>query len=153
MIYINDIYLLSQKFISDYPLTKYPELMYKPNRPYTCLLIDTHEDYLICIPFRSSITHKNSYLFKHSKRSKKTRSGLDYSKVVLIQNNEYIDSKRAIIDQDEYKETIQNLNWIVKEIVDYIDTHTNHVSKIKRIHNKKFERMYKYSTLPYFHDI
>lgn len=80
--------------------------MYKPKRPYTFLLIDTHEDYYICIPFRSSITHKNSYLFKHSKRSKKTKSGLDYSKVVLIQNDEYIDSKRAIIDQDEYKETM-----------------------------------------------
>lgn len=71
MIYINDIYLLSQKFISDYPLTKYPELMYKLNRPYTCLLIDTHEDYLICVPFRSSITHKNSYFLNTQKEASK----------------------------------------------------------------------------------
>lgn len=41
MEYDVDVYLLSSKFINDYPLSKYPELMYKHGRPYSCLLIDT----------------------------------------------------------------------------------------------------------------
>ena len=49
MEYDYDIYLLSQKFMNDYPFLKYPELMYKSGRPYNCLLIDTHYDYFICV--------------------------------------------------------------------------------------------------------
>lgn len=58
------VYLLSSRFANDYPLSLYPELMYKQGRPYTCLLIETHDDYFICVPFRSSINHKNAFLFK-----------------------------------------------------------------------------------------
>ena len=57
------VYLLSQKFTTDYPLSQYPELMYKQGRPYTCLLIETHDNYFLCVPFRSSINHKNAYHF------------------------------------------------------------------------------------------
>ena len=32
----SQLYLLSAKFAADYPLAKYPELMYKQARPYTC---------------------------------------------------------------------------------------------------------------------
>ena len=64
MEYDYDIYLLSQKFMNDYPLSKYPELMYKFGRPYNCLLIDTHYDYFICVPYRSYINHKNAFMFK-----------------------------------------------------------------------------------------
>lgn len=78
--------LLSSKFTQDYPLSTYPELMYKLGRPYTCLLIESHADYFICVPFRSYINHKNAFLFTNSIRSKQTKSGLDYSKVVLIKD-------------------------------------------------------------------
>ncbi len=61
MDYLAQIYLLSSKFIQDYPSCDYPELMYKQGRPYACLLIDTHDGYFICVPFRSSISHKNGY--------------------------------------------------------------------------------------------
>jgi hypothetical protein len=42
-------YLLSAKFIADYPLSSYPELMYKQGRSYICLLIETHEGYFLCV--------------------------------------------------------------------------------------------------------
>ena len=58
MEYDYDIYLLSQKFMNDYPFLKYPELMYKSGRLYNCLLIDTHYDYFTCVPYRSYINHK-----------------------------------------------------------------------------------------------
>ncbi len=58
-----DIYQLTQDFINDYPKADYPELMYKLGRPYSCLLVATHYNYYICIPFRSHINHKNAFLF------------------------------------------------------------------------------------------
>lgn len=112
------VYLLSSRFANDYPLSLYPELMYKQGRPYTCLLIETHDDYFICVPFRSSINHKNAFLFKGTARSLKSHSGLDYSKTVIIRDSEYIDSTTpAIVDQDEYREMSKNIRilqiWFV----------------------------------------
>ncbi|MCD8324781.1 MAG: hypothetical protein LUC32_07545, partial [Clostridiales bacterium] len=62
MDYESDLYLLSVKFIQDYPVSTYPELMHKQGRPYTCLLIDSHDDYFICVPCRSDIRHKNAFM-------------------------------------------------------------------------------------------
>ncbi len=73
-----DICALSKKFYEDYPPQKYPEILRKGSRPYTCLLIDFHTEYLICIPFRSSVTHNEAFIFSGTKRSKRSRSGLDY---------------------------------------------------------------------------
>lgn len=153
MEYDVDIRLLSPAFLAAYPGTTYPELMHKGGRPYTCLLIDTHEDYLICIPFRSSINHKNAYLFTTTQRSIRTRSGLDYTKAVLIRDPSYIDSGHAIVDQDEYHETMANLKQITQEIDQYITTYANHVNGTAPLHLRAFQRQYGFSTLPYFHDI
>lgn len=153
MEYDYDIYLLSQKFMNDYPLSKYPELMYKFGRPYNCLLIDTHYDYFICVPYRSYINHKNAFMFKGTQRSKRTKSGLDYSKLVLIKDNEYLDNKKAIVDKDEFNETIKHLARIVKEVNEYIDTYVSHVHGTKTLHPREYKRRYRFSTLPYFHDI
>ncbi|MDO4936272.1 MAG: hypothetical protein Q4E42_06450 [Phascolarctobacterium sp.] len=153
MNFVTQIYLLSQKFLDDYPNDKYPELMNKQGRPYSCLLIDLHEEYFICIPFRSHINHKNAYMFTKSKRSKQTHSGLDYSKVVLIKKSAYFSNKNAIVDQDEYSETMTNIKRIVSEIVTYIDGYTGYVKGNITLHKREFERLYKYSTLKYFHDI
>ena len=95
----SDVYLLSEDFRNAYPQAIYPELMSKGGRPYNCLLIDTHDDYLICIPYRSNINHKNAYLFKNSLRSRQARSGLDFSKIVLIKNPNYIDEKKGSIQK------------------------------------------------------
>ncbi|MCD8012440.1 MAG: hypothetical protein LUG99_04590 [Lachnospiraceae bacterium] len=148
------LYLLSSKFITDYPASTYPELMHKQGRPYTCLLIDSHEDYFICVPFRSDIRHKNSFLFAGTKRSRRTSSGLDYSKIVIIKNSEYIDSSTpAIVDQDEYNEMVKNLPTIVLEANDYVNTYIGHVTGKGQIHPREFSRKYQFSTLPYFHDV
>lgn len=64
MNYLSQVYLLSAKFVQDYPSSAYPELLHKPGRPYTCLLIDTHDGFFICVPFRSSINHKYAFFFK-----------------------------------------------------------------------------------------
>lgn len=152
--YDYQVYLLSSKFTADYPLSSYPELMYKEGRPYTCLLIETHNGYFLCIPFRSSINHKYAYHFLSTQRSLQSRSGLDYSKTVVIRNTAYIDSeKAAIVDQDEYAEMVRNLPRITSEILEYVNSYIDHVKGIKTMHNREFNRRYAYSTLPYFNDI
>lgn len=96
---------LTDVFFDAYPDSPYKEIARKKNRPYACLLIQSHYGYFIAIPYRSHINHKYAYRFKKSRRSQRARSGLDYSKVVIITNVDYIGAEDAIIDQDEYKET------------------------------------------------
>ncbi len=154
MDYLSQVYLMSSKFVQDYPTSSYPELMHKQMRPYTCLLISSHDGYFICVPFRSSITHNNAFLFKGTTRSKQSRSGLDYSKIVIINNNNYIDSvNTAVVDQDEYNEMMVNLQQIVIEVIDYVDTYINHINGTAPLHPRQFARRYRFSTLSYFHDI
>ena len=150
---VAEVYLLSAEFMQDYPVSEYPELMHKLGRPYACLLIQTHNDYFICVPFRSSISHKNAFLFKNTKRSMKSRSGLDYSKMVLIKDNKYISSLQATVDQDEYNELRNHLSKIVNQVHAYVDTYMNHVTGIKLLHPREYDRKYRHSTLVYFHDI
>ena len=152
--YDYQVYLLSSAFMIDYPLSQYPELMYKQGRPYTCLLIDTHEDYFLCVPFRSSINHNNAYHFKSTERSRRTRSGLDYSKTVVIKDSNYIDSTvSAIVDQDEYAEMMRNLPEITTQVLDYVNSYIDHRNGKSRLHQREFERKYRFSSLPYFEGI
>ena len=154
MKYTASVHLLSEKFIKHYPLSNYPELMYKAGCQYACLLIETHEGYTICIPFRSSIKHKNAFIFKGTIRSRQSRSGLDYSKMVIINDSSYLDLKQtAIIDQDEYNEMRKNLSKIVEQVHKYVQKYINHIKGTEPLHPKEYLRQYEYSTLPYFHDI
>lgn len=153
MKYDFELYKLSNQFFVDYPPNIYPEILSKPNRPHYCLLIDIHCDYFICIPFRSNIEHKNAFKFKNTQRSQKFNSGLDYSKMVIINNNLYLDNANIIVDQDEFNQAIQNIHIIVNDACKYLKTYMQHIKGEKVLHEKQYNRMYKYSTLPYFHNI
>ena len=153
MDYSADLYKLTYDFVRDYPPAQYPELLYKLERPFTCLLIDTHKDYFICIPFRSNIRHDDAYMFRKSLRSRRTKSGLDYTKIVLVNDGKYLNSEDIYVDQDEYEEVRSNLPRIVDEAVGYVDGYIGHITGISPLYAREFERRYRYSTLPYFHDI
>lgn len=129
--------------------------MLKDKRPYGCLLIKTHNDYYICVPFRSHIHHKNAFLFKNTERSKTDSSGLDYSKTVLIRPEDYDKYliENAVVDTDEYKAVRMSIYKIEKQISKYIEGYVKSVSDFENADKKSFERKYKYSTLKYFHDI
>ena len=150
---VTDILLLSTQFTQDYPHAQYPEIMYKQGRPYSCLLIDTHDDYYICVPFRTSISRNNAFFFKNTQRSKRSRSGLDYEKIVLIKDESYLDYQtKAIVDGDEYKEAITNQDKIARAATKYVDEYVAHVKGEKVLHPREYDRRYRFSTLPYFHD-
>ncbi len=153
MDYANQIYYLAPAFYKDYPNPPYTEILYnKLGRAYNCLIIETKEAYYICIPFRSNMKHHYGYSFRHSKRSQRTKSGLDYKKMVIIKNGDYLDSGRpAVIDQDEYNETMQNLPRIVREANAFLEDYISYIKGISTLDAEEIKRRYSESTLQYFH--
>lgn len=113
--------------------------MLKDKRPYGCLLIKTHNDYYICVPFRSHIHHKNAFLFKNTERLKTDSSRLDYSKTVLIRPEDYDKYliENAVVDTDEYKAVRMNIYKIEKQISKYIEGYVKSVSDFENA-DKKF---------------
>lgn len=152
MNYTYSICKLSEKFYKAYPQNKYPEILAKESRAYTCLLIETKYDYYICVPFRSNISHNNGFIFKNTERSKTHRSGLDYSKIVIFKNEIYLGAS-AVIDRDEYNRTKKYIDKIVNQVISYIDGYINHHSLTHILNKNEYNRHYRYSTLKYFHDI
>lgn len=147
------IYKLSKSFFDQYADKKDSEILLKQDRPYNCLLIDTKCGYLICIPYRTEIRHKEAYLFRGTKRSQNHKSGLDYSKMIILEDLSYIDPDPALVDPDEFTETRKNINKIAKQANAYLDTYMDHCNGQKVLPKATFERKYKYSTLKNFHDI
>ena len=148
MDYIQEIYKLSTKFYKDY--SSYKEILTNDKRSYNCLILKSKEDYFICVPFRSEITHKNAYLFKNTKRSQTHKSGLDYTKIILIKDIDYIGTN-GLVDNDEYVEMMQNIKQICQEVNEYIDGYINHIENNNE--TKQNTKKYKYTTLKYFHEI
>ena len=80
------------------------------------------------------------------------KSGLDYSKIVIVQKKEYLENFDAVVDRDEYKETRDNIEYIKKDAQAYIDDYVNQISgNLQKYDEKEFQRIYNYSTLQYFH--
>lgn len=142
---------LTDAFYKAYPHKQYPEILMKKQRGYNCLLIQSHYDYFICIPFRSNIIHTSAFLFKGTQRSQKHRSGLDYTKTIIIKNPEHIESTDAMIDKDEYMKTVKYIKKITNEVLNYIDKYVLHMNKIKLMNSKEFNKKYGMTTLKYFH--
>lgn len=142
---------LTDAFYNTYPKEEYPELLLKSGRSYNCLLIESHYGYFICVPFRTNIRHKNAFLFTNTKRSKKYASGLDYSKIIIINEPKYIESKSSIIDKDEFLKTKKYITTIKNQAIKYVDTYVNHCNGICVLDEEEFQRKYQMSTLPYFH--
>lgn len=78
---------------------------------------------------------------------------MDYSKIVIIKKSEYIGTTDAIVDKDEFNETRKNIKYIKNAAQQYIDNYVNYLlGKSIKYDKKEFERIYKYSTLQYFHN-
>ena len=143
---------LTDVFYQAYPNPPYKEILKKNQRAYNCLLFQSHYDYFICIPYRSEISHRYAFRFSNTVRSRAHKSGLDYSKIVIIDKTEYIDSVNAIIDKDEFNETMVNLERIKKEALEFVEDYTLHMNGIKKLHKREFDRRYTFSPLQYFHN-
>lgn len=142
---------LTDDFYRAYPHALYKEILMKKHRAYHCLLFRTHDEYFICIPYRTEIRHPYAFHFTATERARTHKSGLDYSKIVIISETKYMDSKDALVDKDEYNETMINLERIKKEALGFVEDYVAHVTKIRTLHKREFERRYHFSPLKYFH--
>ncbi len=157
MEFLYDIYKLSDLFFLKYPKDRYPELMRgkgeRPVRYVVASLTDFFPNIFICIPYRSNIKHKYSYKFVGSKRSLVNESGLDFSKMVLIQEEKFLENlKEESLDKDEYLETIKNISKILDGAIKYLNLYIEGLKNPENIGMDKhqFHRVFQYSTLPYF---
>lgn len=72
---------------------------------------------------------------------------------MIIKDSSYIGSKDAIVDKDEFNETRDNIEYIKNDAQQYINDYVDYLMGKTRNHDKKkFERIYGYSTLQYFHN-
>ncbi|MBS5065079.1 MAG: hypothetical protein KHZ58_15020 [Hungatella hathewayi] len=142
---------LTEAFYHTYPDPPFKEILKKKRRAYNCLLLPTQDTFFICIPYRTEIAHPYAYHFTSSLRSREHKSGLDYTKMVLIRKKEFIADSDTVIDQDEYVETRNNIDRIQKEAFQFLDDYRNHQKGVILLHKSEFERRYKFSPLKYFH--
>lgn len=150
---INDskIYKLSNSFYDYYDSQKYPELLTKVGRGYNIIVLYIENiNGLICLPFRSNMNHNIGYRFRHTARSCTHHSGIDFSKLVIINDFSFIGNE-ILIDTDEYNEFIRHKNKIHKEAIKYINRYRELVLN-NLTESREFTRKYKYSTLKYFHE-
>ncbi len=106
-------------FIMHIQIRHTKRILKKKHRAYNCLLFQSNYDYFICIPYRTEIRHPYAFHFTTTVRSKVHKSGLDYSKIVIIAKTDYIDSTDAIIDKDEFNETMVNLERIKERSIGF----------------------------------
>ena len=79
-------------------------------------------------------------------------SGLDYSKIAIITDNNYIGTTDVVVDQDEYNETRDNIQYIKNDANKYIKDYIEHLTgKSSKYDEKEFSRIYRFSTLKYFY--
>lgn len=134
-----NFFLLENEFYSDY--SNCPEILTKTSRPYVVFLINLN-NLTFAVPLRSHITHKYSIKTVGNK-------GLDFSKAVVINDNQrYISRRHAYIDNREYQ-IIMGQKWkIIQKMKDYIRKYKEALKNISIPANKI---LCDSSSLQYFH--
>lgn len=152
MSYTIEIRTLNPSFFIAYPSPPYTEIERDIKRPHTVIIFHYRNDLFICVPFRSHISHKNCYHFRFSSRSKKSRSGIDFSKTIIIKNPSFI-GNISTIDNDEFSELLKYKYEIMNKINNYIEAYIMHFNGKKLLSKGEFDRKYKFTTLKYFHNL
>lgn len=133
---------LTELFYKTYKECK--EILIKDKRQY-CIAIFEIENIKFAIPFRTNINHKYSYIFKDSPRSNK--SGLDFTKAVVITNVEFIGSE-TVIEDKEYSEFINKQKVIENRFKKFIKDYKKWTTNPSYY---RAENIIKFSSLQYFH--
>jgi len=133
---------LTEKFYNDYPHEKYPQMEIKKDRPYAHISVELYNQ-LFCIPLRSHIDHPHAFF-----TNKRERCGVDYSKAVVILNNDYIDTTRkAFLRPNEYKKLRGKDFTIKQQFISYIELYKR--AKVDATVDHR-EDILNFSTLQYF---
>lgn len=128
---------LSKNFYSMF--SNCPEILSKESRPYACIEIQI-EDKTFAIPFRHHIKH--SYCFHTT-----GEAGLDYTKAVIIESEDYIDSASPWVDTKEYRLLMKNERKITTEFIKYLKLYRNACNHKENPH---YTNILSCSSLQYF---
>lgn len=135
---------LSRQFYDDYPAEKYPEMMIKENRPYTQIITDVN-GLKFAVPLRSDISHSTDVLWT----DKKAKHGLDFTKAVLILEDDYISDEKVFIRTKEHKHLLGKERRVKEKMEKCINNYIKAKSNINEKHNADY---CSYSTLQYFEE-
>ena len=141
-----EIRKLSKVFYAEYDEVNYPEIERKKSRPYIVVLIRINNN-TFAIPLRTNIKHNACYKFYNSGRRTKYKTGLDFSKAVIVNDKKYL-GKKVKIDQKEYLEISERFYFIFSRFKKYVSNYYRFaIGNMKSYEKKK----YQYTTLKYFH--
>lgn len=110
-------------------------------RGYGVVTVRLEGGLLFGIPLRSNISHKASFLTDGKK-------GLDYSKAVLIHNEEHVSKSSFKIPSSEYVKIADRELHIRERFEKYIKRYIKAVEK----NDQNILNEYRYSTLQNYHD-
>ena len=142
-----EIHMLKQSFFNKYPHYDYEEILEKEYRPYF-IFKDLINDCTFAVPFRTQIKHNNLFEVKSSTRKSDGKVGLDFSKAVVVQNEDI--GRFAGIENHEYREIEHSFAHIFLKFNRYLNAYKAFAlseEKDPRAINK-----FRYSSLPYFHN-
>ncbi len=141
--------VLSAAFYSKFPSIFYPEIEYKPGRPYVVMLFDIDGN-KFALPLRSNIRHDYCYKFKNTSRETDSATGIDFSKAVIV-NDASLIGKPVKMDQDEYVELFKKFYFIRKRFERYLKGYIKYRESNGNV-NEYIRKRYIYCTLQYFDD-
>ena len=137
---------LSKAFYTQYKNCE--EILAKNERPYYVLLLEI-DNLTYAIPLRSHITHQYCYIADGSKNQ---RSGLDYSKSIIITDTDkYIDPSPVTIRQHEFNVLKKKEYLIKKQFSSYVKSYKKEIQRRQRNQMLPVSLLCRYSTLKYFH--
>jgi len=137
---------LSKAFYTQYKNCE--EILAKNERPYYVLLLEI-DNLTYAIPLRSHITHQYCYIADSSKNQ---RSGLDYSKsIVITDTDKYIDPSPVTIRQHEFNVLKKKEYLIKKQFSSYVKLYKKEIQRRQNNKALPVSSLCRYSTLKYFH--
>jgi protein AbiQ len=125
------------------------EILIKEERPYYVLLLEL-DGLTYAIPLRTYITHPYCFL---ADRSDGQKSGLDYSKAVVItDSSQYIDPAPVTIRQHEYNFLKQREYLIKKQFSSYVASYKKEIRRRQKNPALPVSTLCRYASLKYFHN-
>lgn len=138
---------LSSDFYNTYSATKYPEIEYKPSRPYIVLIVEISGN-KFALPLRTNIRHNYCYKFKNTGRDTQSTTGIDFTKAVVVNDAKFI-GQPTTIDNKEYVELMNKFYFIIKKFKKYLE---GYIRYQKNGGDDFTENKYRFTTLKYFNN-
>ncbi len=141
-----EIRKLTKDFYDEFDSINYPEILRKIDRPYLAMIVQIGKN-AFAIPFRTQLDHNWGYQFPRTTRKSKTKTGLDFSKAVIVNDKRFIGDVTDI-DRLEYTDLDANYHIIIKRFITYLNGYKRYATNKPNTYDAK---KYKYTTLKYFH--